>query len=125
MGCEKNKKSPNAYRGKYRKKRVPAPTNPPETSLNISTANRIVSLSYLEKHLQTMTAHAATCQACNENATQGKELFHFLHETSRAGLASTFTSHCAGCQQEFTFSTSDKVKGISGGLHWEVNLAVV
>jgi len=77
MGCEKNKNALMPTVGNIVKK-LPAPTNPPETSLNISTANRIFSLSYLEKHLWTMTAHAATCQPYNDNETQGKELFHFF-----------------------------------------------
>ena len=48
-----------------------------------------------------------------------------FQEANRAGLSSVLTSRCAGCQQEFRFSTSLKVRGMTGGKQWETNLAAV
>ena len=46
-------------------------------------------------------------------------------ERHREGFCSILTSRCTGCQKEFTFSTSTKVKPSSGNQHWECNLAAV
>ena len=72
-----------------------------------------------------MTNHVATCQACISKALQEKEAVVLFGEAIRAGFASVLSSRCAGCQQEFKFSTSTKVKGMSGGKQWETNLAAV
>ena len=125
MGNTKNKRNPNANRGKYRRRRVSVSTQPAKHPDIVSSGNRIVNLSCLEKHLLDMTSHVSTCQGCVDNMPQDKELFIFLQETDRAGLASVLTSSCTGCQQEFNLLTSSKVKGTSGGAYWEVNLAAV
>ena len=48
-----------------------------------------------------------------------------FEEANHGVLTSVLTSRRAGCQQEFRFSTSPKVKGMSRGEQWETNLATV
>ena len=72
-----------------------------------------------------MTNHVATCHTCTSKALQDKHAITLFGEANRAGLTSVLSSHCAGCHQEFKFSTSAKVKGMSGGKQWETNLAAV
>ena len=48
-----------------------------------------------------------------------------INEQKREGLASVFTIHCNGCNEDFTLATSLKVKGPSGHQYWENNLAAV
>ena len=40
-------------------------------------------------------------------------------------MASTLCCPCTGCHQDFNFSTSYKVQGMTGGKCWETNLAAV
>ena len=72
-----------------------------------------------------MTNHVATCQACTDTALQDKQTVSLFEGVNCAGLTSVLSSHCAGCQQEFQFSTSPKVKGMSVGKQWETNLVAV
>jgi len=44
-------------------------------------------------------------------------------ETHRDGLASTLTTYCSNCNEEFTLHTSSKVKGLTGRPYWEANVA--
>ena len=97
MGNNKNKRNPNAHRGKYHRRRVPVSTQPAEHPDIVSLQNRIVNLSCLEEHLLDMKSHASTCQACVDNSLPVKELYIFLQETDCAGLASVLTSRCTGC----------------------------
>ena len=46
-------------------------------------------------------------------------------EQHREGLASILTTRCEGCHATFSFSTSVKVHGMTGGQYWENNLAAV
>ena len=46
-------------------------------------------------------------------------------EQHREGLASILTTRCEGCHTSFSFSTSVKVHGMTGGQYWESNLAAV
>ena len=172
MGNRKNKKNPNANRGKYCKKQVPAPVKPARTTSEITptriiinitpartinnittartigdtipagtiseittartiseikttTGNRIINLHSLKIYFQEVTNHVATCQACISKALQEKEAVVLFGEAIPAGFASVLCSRCAGCQQEFKFSTSTKVKRMSGDKQWETNLAAV
>ena len=127
MGNRKNKKNPNANRGKYRKKRIPAPVIPVRTisKIKVTTGNRIINLHSLQGYLQEVTNHVATCHTCTSKALQDKHAITLFGEANHAGLTSVLSSHCAGCHQEFKFSTSAKVKGMSGGKQWETNLAAV
>ena len=121
MGSNKNKGNPNANHGKYCRRRVPVPKQPPEQPDVVNSENRIINISCLKDDL---TSHAATCRACVDDTLQNREMFNFLQETNRAGLASILTSQCAGCQQEFSLSTSNKVKVLvvdcTGRLTWQL-----
>ena len=75
--------------------------------------------------MQELTQHVATCQPCKDKALQNEKAFILFGKLTRAGLASVLSSHCAGCLQEFKFSTSSKVQGMTGGKYWEANLAAV
>ena len=72
-----------------------------------------------------MTDHVATCEVCTDETLKNKQTTILFEEVNRAGLTSVLTSRCAGCQQEFRFPTSPKVKGMTGGKQWETNLAAV
>ena len=75
--------------------------------------------------MQELTQYVATCQACKDKALQNEKAFILFGELTRAGLASVLGSHCTGSLQEFRFSTSSKVQGMTGGNYWEANLAAV
>ena len=62
---------------------------------------------------------------CQDKALQNEKAIILFGELTRAGLASILSSRCAGCLQEFRFSTSSKVQGMTGGKCWETNLAAV
>ena len=122
MGNSKNMNWSHKCRGKYVKRVVPKTKNSNKHSLNSS---RIINLEKLKEYLQVVSQHAATCQACADNALSGNDAIILSGEKKKNGLCSVLTSHCAGCLMEFNFSTSPKRKGISGGLYWECNLAAV
>ena len=69
--------------------------------------------------------YVATCQSCQGKALQNEKAIILFGEITHAGLASILSSRCAGCLQEFKFSTSSKVQGITGGKCWKTNLAAV
>ena len=120
-----NKKNPNANRGKYQKKRFAAATPVKQITEISITENRVINLENLKFHLQEVTHHVATCQSCQDKALQNENAIILFGELTRAGLASILSSRCAGCLQEFRFSTSSKVQGMTGGKCWETNLAAV
>ena len=66
----------------------------------------------------------ANCQPCI-NQAQSKEQAIIIAGECKAGLASILTTCCTGCNKEFSFPTSSKVQGSSGGSFWECNLAAV
>ena len=73
MGNAKNKKNPNANRGKYQKKWFAA-TTPVNSITEVSiTENRIINLENLKTHLQELTQHVATCQSCQGKALQNEK----------------------------------------------------
>ena len=124
MGNKKNSRGSQACRGKYAKKRVPGIKKKANNRLH-NTGCRIVNLKKLQEHLHTITQHAATCQLCTNKALSGDEAVVLVGEHNREGFCSILTSRCAGCQEEFSFSTSAKVQPRSGGQYWECNLAAV
>ena len=67
MGNAKNKKNPNANRGKYRKKEFTSISTITEVS---STENRIINLENLRSHMKEVTQHIASCRSCQEKALQ-------------------------------------------------------
>ena len=93
--------------------------------INATTGSRIINLHSLQVHLQEVTDHVATCEACTDERLKNEQTTILFQEANRAGLTSVLISRCAGCQQEFRFSTSPKVKGVTGGKQWETNLAAV
>ena len=122
MGNNKNLKWSHICRGKYVKRVVPKTKNSNKLYHN---GSRIINLNKLKKHLQVVTRHAATCQACADNALSGNNAIILTGEQNNNGLCSVLTSHCAGCHTDFKFSTSSRIKGMSGGRYWECNLAAV
>ena len=122
MGNNKNLKWSHLCLGKYIKRVVPKTKNSNKLYHNDS---RIINLNKLKKHLQVVTQHAATCQACADNALSGNNAIILTGEQNNNGLCSVLTSHCAGCHTDFKFSTSSRIKGMSGGRYWECNLAAV
>ena len=125
MGNAKNKKNRNVNHGKYRKKQFTAAT-PVNSITEISiTENRVINLETLKMHLQELTQHVATCQSCQDKSLQNEKAIILFGELNHAGLASILSSRCAGCHQEFRFSTSSKVQDMIGRQCWETNLAAV
>ena len=64
-------KNPNANCGRYRRKKVSVPISKPTTPtiransvINATTGSREISLHSLQVHLQEITDHVATCEAC-------------------------------------------------------------
>ena len=123
MGNSKNMKCSHKCRGRYVKRVVPKTTNSSKTPC--FNSNRIINLEKLKEHLQVISQHAATCQACADNALSGNDAIILTGEKNNYGLCSVLTSCCAGCHTDFHFSTSSKTKGISGGRYWECNLVAV
>ena len=67
-------------------------------------SSRIINLEKLKEHLQVISQHAATCQACADNALSGNEnaLSLILSGAKKNnGLCSVLTSRCAGCLTKF------------------------
>ena len=87
--------------------------------VNKRNGNRIFSLQQLQQHVEVIANHAASCKSYSDKNTV------VINEQQREGLASVFTVHCNGCNEEFILHTSVKVKGPSGHLYWENNLAAV
>ena len=120
MGNSKNMKWSHKCRGRYVKQVVPKTTNSSKTlCLN---GSRIINLEKLKEHLQVISQHAATCQACADNVLSGNDAIILTGEKNN-GLCSVLTSRCTSCHTDFHFSTSSKTKGISSGQYWECNLA--
>ena len=126
MGNIKNFKGSHACRGKYSKKYAPYVPIKKRSSHKVNhDSNRIINLTNLKEHLQVVSQHAATCQQCTNKALSGYQAITLIGEQNRQGLCSVLTSRCTGCRIEFKFSTSSRVKGMSGGRYWECNLAAV
>ena len=85
----------------------------------------MINLHSLQVHLQEVTGHVVTCEACTDETLKNKQTTILIEDANRPGLTSVLTSRCAGCQQEFRFSTSPKVEGMTEGKQWETNLAAV
>ena len=78
MGNAKNKKNPNANRGKYYKKRFTTVSTIITITEISLTENRIISLENLKTHMQEVTQHVVTCQPCQDKALQiDKEIIMF------------------------------------------------
>ena len=122
MANSKNRKGSHNCRGKYIK-RVVLKTKSSNNSYH--NGSRIINLNKLKKYLQVVTRHAATCQPCADNTLSGNDAIILTGEHNNNGLCSVLTSHCVGCHTDFKFSTSPRVKGMSGGRYWECNLATV
>ena len=65
----------------------------------------------------------ANCQPCIIQALSKEQAIVIAGEC-KAGLA-ILTIRCTGCNKEFSFPTSSKVLGSSGGSFWECNLEAV
>ena len=122
MANSKNLKGSHKCRGKYVKRVVPKTKNSNKSNHN---GSRIINLTKLKKYLQIISRHAASCQPCADNALSGNDAIILSGEHNNNGLCSILTSRCTGCHTEFKFSTSTRIKGISGGRYWECNLAAV
>ena len=125
MGNAKNKKNPNANRGKYCKKQFTTASTISTINEISLTENRVINLENLRTHMQEVTHHVATCQPCQDKALQKKKTIIMFGELNSAGMASTLCCRCTGCLHEFKFSISSKVQGMTGGKCWESNLAAV
>ena len=122
MGNKKNKPGSHACRGKYARKSVGRKVNASYHLINSGSC--IINLDNLQQHLQAVIAHVTNCQPCINRALSHEQAIVIAGEC-RAGLASLLTTRCTGCNKEFSFSTSSKVRGSSGGSYWECNLAAV
>ena len=125
MGNNRNSVNRHISRGNFKKKRVSVTKNDDNAAKNKSklTDSRVIKLQQLQEHIQTVTSHVASCPSC-ANKTSLQQMVS-VKEKHREGLASILTTHCEGCHAEFPFSTSVKVKGMTGGQYWEINLAAV
>jgi len=59
--------------------------------------SRIINLNKLQKHLQVISQHAATCQLCTDNALSGNQAITLVGVKDHRGFCSILTYHCAGC----------------------------
>ena len=75
--------------------------------------------------MKEVTQHIASCRSCQEKALQKDKTLIIFGKLNRAGMVSTLCCRCTGCHQDFNFSTSSKVQGMTGGKCWETNLAAV
>ena len=122
MANSKNRKGSHNCRGKYIKRVVPKTKS---SNKSYHNGSRIINLNKLKKYQQVVTRHAATCQPCADNTLSRNDAIILTGEHNNNGLCSVLTSHCVGCHTDFKFSTSPRVKGMSGGRYWECNLAAV
>ena len=71
-------KNPNANRGRYHRKQVSVPIPKPTTPIransviNATTRSREITLHSLQVHLQEVTDHVATCEACTDETLKNK-----------------------------------------------------
>ena len=124
MGNSKNSGGSHVSRGKYAKKTVPKKQQPviKESEQN-QWGSRIINLSKMKDHLHEITQHVSTCSACTENALTTHQAIVFAGEHNREGFVSILSSRCAGCNTVFSFATSSRIQGFTGGEYWECNLA--
>ena len=126
MGNSKNSGGSHVSKGKYAKKTVPKKQQPAiKESEQNQWGSRIINFSKLKDHLHEITQHASICLACTENALTADQAIVFAGEHNHEGLASILLSRCAGLNTVFSFATSSKIQGITGGEYWECNLAAV
>ena len=123
MGSEKNG-STHVSRGKFKKGKVPkkpraVSSSTPSPSLN---GSRIINLENLQDHIQSVVSHVTSCPSTSRNSADDQVTVR-INETHRDGLASTLTTHCSNCNEEFTLHTSSKVIGLTGKPYWEANVA--
>lgn len=124
MANKRNSRGSHISNGKYCNKHKNFKKNKTTVANNTCasfTTSRIIKLDRLEKHLSTISRHAATCNSCQTSG--GKVIL--AGERHQAGFASILTSHCTGCKKQFSFSTTSKVSGMSAGQYWEANMAAV
>ena len=90
-----------------------------------STAEcRIINLDLLSKHIEDVTQHVVSCQACLKTSHLNNAIT-IVGEKNCNGLASILGCKFNGCRQELTFATSTKISGLTGKLYWTNNLAAV
>ena len=83
-------------RGRYVKRVAPTTTNSNETlCLN---GSRIINLEKLKEHLQVVSQHAATCQACADNELSGNDAIILTGEKNKNGLCSVLLAVQAAIQ---------------------------
>jgi len=123
MGSKKNA-STHVSRGKFKKRKVPKKATAVSSSMPSPPLNgsRIINLENLQEHVQTIVNHAISCPSTSRNSVDD-QVAVTMNETHRDGLASTLTTHCSNCNEEFTLHTSSKVKGLTGKPYWESNVA--
>ena len=124
MGNKKNSRGSHISNGKYCRKSNNFTKNKTTVANNTCATfntSRIINLDKLQSHLSTISRHAATCHYCQ--TSKGEILL--AGEKYRAGFASILTSCCTGCNKKFSFPTTSKVSGMTGGQYWETNLAAV
>jgi hypothetical protein len=79
--------------------------------------SRITNLDILSKLVQTLTLHAALCDACKEHAMNSGSGIVLQGEVYKDGLASLLQAKCLGCNEIFRIWTSNKVSK-----QFEINL---
>ena len=67
-------------------------------------------------------SHVTSCPSTSRNSADD-QFTVTINETHRDGLASTLTTHCSNCNEEFTLYTLSKVKGLTGKPYWDANVA--
>jgi len=86
--------------------------------------NRIINLSLLNKHINNVAQHIATCQPCITKTISSQECA-FISDETHYGLAAVISNKCGGCGEVIPLSTSTKLTNSGGGQHWTNNLAAV
>ena len=69
---------------------------------------RVINLQLLNRHIEDVIQHVATCSACHMVA-QSFDAMTVVGEKNRNGFASILGCKFKGCGQELTFNASTKV----------------
>ena len=86
--------------------------------------SRIINLEQLNKYLNRVSAHAATCVAYQNESAVANDMMVLVEQT-RYGLESIIAYQCCGCGQRISFCTSPKVTSPEGKKCWSCNLATI
>ena len=96
-------------------KQTAATDQPTSSSQPTPSDSQIINLELLEKHMNEVANHAATCQAYQSKyGSVSLDSMMVMPEPTRCGMASIL---CSGCSEKISFSTSTKVEAPNSSLY--------